>query len=356
MSLSPTVEGFRAAFRRPSLALAEITWRWSVGATATALLLFGFFEFLRTLPVTRGDLLFLRTGQPILVGQALSHILRGSLSRVVVATVVGMLAMTCLWIFAASLGRLATVRSMLDHFRSNVAYVSAAVPSNTGQDLAGNVSTNDVPADPKSAFRAMTGLNFLRAALALATIFSLVAASTLAGFASPDAHPRPGLAFLLFLPLAGLICLISWALNWILSLAGIFAVRDGDGALGAVSAAVVFVRERLGPVAAVSTWVGLAHLTAFMAANSAVAVPLSMAQILPGRVVVLSLILLTLAYFAVADWLYIARFAGYVCILEMPEALLAPIPRSPAPIQAPTPAAIDRDEVILSDLPLAAES
>ena len=36
MAISPTVEGFRTAFRRPSLTLAEIMWRWVGGATAAA--------------------------------------------------------------------------------------------------------------------------------------------------------------------------------------------------------------------------------------------------------------------------------------------------------------------------------
>jgi hypothetical protein len=61
-------------------------------------------------------------------------------------------------------------------------------------------------------------------------------------------------------------------------------------------------------------------------------------------------ILLTLAYFAIADWLYTVRLAGYVCIAEMPDALLAPppplIPVAPAPSET-----IDRDELILSDIP-----
>jgi hypothetical protein len=67
MAISATAEGFRAAFRRPSLTLAEIMWRWSTGATASALFLFGLFEYLNTLPVTNGELLFLRTRQPYLV-------------------------------------------------------------------------------------------------------------------------------------------------------------------------------------------------------------------------------------------------------------------------------------------------
>ena len=63
------------------------------------------------------------------------------------------------------------------------------------------------------------------------------------------------------------------------------------------------------------------------------------------------MILITLAYFAVADWLYMARLAGYVCIAEMPQAMFAPIPPPVPPTPVPVQTTIDRDELILSDLP-----
>src|ERR1700735_4623106 len=115
MAISPTIEGFRAAFRRPSLTLAEIMWRWIVGATAAAVCLFGFFEYLDTLPVTNGELLFLRTRHPYLVGEAIAHILRGSLNRAVLAALLAALMLCILWMLAASLGRMATVRALLDY-------------------------------------------------------------------------------------------------------------------------------------------------------------------------------------------------------------------------------------------------
>jgi len=86
-------------------------------------------------------------------------------------------------------------------------------------------------------------------------------------------------------------------------------------------------------------------------ASTVVSVPLALAAVLPWRLVVLGVVLVTLAYLAVADWLYIARLAGYVCLAEIPDALLAP----PPPI-IPSPATpavtIDRDELILSDVPI----
>jgi hypothetical protein len=136
-------------------------------------------------------------------------------------------------------------------------------------------------------------------------------------------------------------------LNWSLSIAGIFAVRDGVECLGALSTAITFCRARSGPVFAVSAWTGAAHLTAFSVASTAVSLPLAFLQIAPGRLVIAAVILVALAYFAVADWLYMVRLAGYVCIAQMPEAQ-APAAILPA---RPLQTSIDREEPILSDHP-----
>jgi len=360
MSISPTAEGFRAAFRRPSLTLAEIAWRWAVGITATTLFFFGLIEYLNTLPVTNRELLFLRSRQPYLVGQAIAHILRGSLSRAVISAMVAALMLTLLWIIAAAVGRLATVRALLEYFRRDVAsYVSAgASTGDGGRDVASNVSTSDVAEN--GAFPTLVRLNFLRAAVALAAVCGFLGAAVLSGFASPDTHPRPGLAFLIFLPLAGLVYLAWSSLNWLLSLCGIFAVRDGGDAVGAIFAAASFSRERAGPIAAVSTWTGLGHMVVFVIATTVVSMPLGLAPLVPWRLVVAAMIVVTSAYCAVADWLYMARLAGYVCITEIPEALFAPTPPSPQPVPpdrmqvAPAmtlQTTIDRDEPILSDVP-----
>ena len=87
--VSPTLEGFRATFRRPWLTFAEIAWRWTVGTIAWAVLFFWFIEYLKSLPVTNGDLTLLSTRQPFLVGRAIAHILRGSLERDEFSALVG---------------------------------------------------------------------------------------------------------------------------------------------------------------------------------------------------------------------------------------------------------------------------
>jgi len=337
MPISPTAEGFRAAFRHPLLTLAEITWRWVVGMTATALLFFGFFEYLDTLPVTDWDVVFLQTRHPFLVWQAIAHIVRGSIGRGVLSLILAALLLTLVWMVAASLGRLATVQAMIEYFRARF----AAIPSPA-------LATDELKT--QRIFHLLR-LNFLRVAVVLAALIGLAGTAIIAGFMSSPTNPHPGLALVLFLPMAWMVFLVCYALNWLLSLATVFVVRDAEDAVGAISSAVVLCRERTAALWAVSSWTAFAHLIALVGASTVVAVPLAARGVLPWRLVALGVILLTLGYFAVADWLYTARLAGYVCITDMPQAQPAPMPPIiPPPVTQPS-TTIDRDELILSDLP-----
>jgi hypothetical protein len=339
MPISPTAEGFRAAFRRPLLTFAEITWRWVVGATATVLFFFGLFEFLDTLPVANGELLLLRTRNPFLVSQAIGHILRGHLNRGLLSLILAALLLAVIWIVAASLGRIATVEALLDYFRARFAADTAHEGEN---DVTGNSA--------QGRFAVLLRLNFLRVAVALAGIVGLAGAAIVARSASTRPEPQTGMASLLFVAISGVVCLVGYELNWLLSLAAVFVVRDADDVIGAISSSVALCRRRPAALFAVGTWTGVAHLIAFAGASMVVSVPLALAGILPWRLIALGVVLLTLAYLAVADWLCTARLAGIVCIAEIPDALLVP----PPPLPSPTiPAAtIDRDELILSDVPI----
>ena len=332
--------------------MGEITWRWVVGATAVALFFFGLFEYLGSLPVNSRELLFLRSRQPYLVAKAIAHILHGSLGRVVLSVTLAAMLLCLLWMIAAAVGRIATVRALVEHFRDRLA--GAAAKSN--EDSKGTVPEDESPHADGAAFPALLRLNFLRACLAIAAVLGMVGSAIVAGFASPASHPRPGVAFLLFMPLAALVMVLWFALNWLLSLAGMFAVRNDEDVIGAISKAVELCRRRTGAVAAVSTWTGLAHLVAFVGATTVIGFPLGLAPIVPWRLLVLAMIVVTLAYFALADWLYMARLAGYVCIAEMPEALWMPVaipnvPGAPQIPAAPVQTTIDRNELILSDVP-----
>jgi hypothetical protein len=334
---SPTIEGFRAMFRRPSFVLAEIAWRWSFRLAAALLLTFSFLEYLNTLPVSRGDVFLLRTGQPGLVSQALAHILHGSGPRLVKALIVLALGMAVAWIGIATLGRAVTVKALLNYLR---------------QEGAGEPS-----GEKPWRLGPLAGLNFLRAAVTLAGAVGCATAWLLGAAASPDKDPSPGSAVLIFLTIVMLVYLAWSALNWFLSLAAVFVVRQGEDTFGAIAAAVALCRTRTGSVAAASIWFGLAHLVGFVIASSLVAFPLAFVAVLPAGVVLGGMLLVTLLYFALADFLYAGRLAAYVAIAEGGDAsALAAIPLLPESNQPsvlsiqPDGAGIDPDELILSDI------
>ncbi|MFZ0801620.1 MAG: hypothetical protein WBQ09_00835 [Terriglobales bacterium] len=317
---SPTMEGFRAVFRRPSLAFAEIAWRWSFGAAAGLLITLFCFEYLDTLPVTRGDLLLLRSRQPLLILRAAGNIVRGSGFRLVEAFIVLALALTVGWIVVAALARAATVRALIGHFRQS----------------------NEVT---EPAIRPLAGLMFLRAATSLAAVLSGFAAFGVLGFASTP--EESGMAFQLAMVIFGLVWLAWSVVNWFLSLVAIFVVANGQDTFGAIAAAVDFLGLRGGPVFAVGTSFGLAHFAAFIVASIVAAVPLGLAAALPGRLVLAAIIAITLLYLAVADFLYMGRLAAYVAILELP----AEESSQPSAVSIQPSGSIDPSELILSDVP-----
>jgi hypothetical protein len=315
---SPTLEGFRAIFRSPSLGLAEVVWRWSLGAAACLLLGATLLEYLDTLTVSPADLLLLRSRQPFLIGHAFARILAGSGPRLVHATLVLLPALALAWMVTAAVGRAATLQGLLSRARTENWHL-----------------------------RALIGLNFLRVGLALAAILGFCGAAILAGFASTDAHPRPSLTFLLLVALTFTVWSLWSVVNWFLSLAAIFVVRDGRDTFAALGDAVGLCRDYLGPVLASGSWFGLIHGLFFAFATVVACFPLALATALPGRLTVFVMFLITLAYFAVVDYLYVARLAAYVCIVEdshQPPAILPPLENPPSPELD-----FDPDDLILSD-------
>src|SRR5262249_46282668 len=139
-------------------------------------------------------------------------------------------------------------------------------------------------------------LNFLRVAAALAALVGFAGSGIVVGFVSPQSHPRPLLAFLLFLPLLALVCLAWWLLNWILSLAALFAVRDSEDAVVSIASAIHFSRDHAGAVSAVTTWSELGHLVVLSVASTAIAVPMGFGGLLPWQVVVTGMGVVSLGY------------------------------------------------------------
>lgn len=305
---TPIRDGFSATWRQPSIFFAELSWRWSFGGAAVLLGFLALYEYLHTLYVTRGDLLLLRTNHPALVSQALAHVFRGSGPRLVAATLVLVITLSILWIIIAALGRAAVLRALIAR-------------------LAPDVTPAPRPLKP------LFGLNFLRVALALAGLVGIFGSTIIAGFLTSPKTPRPGLVFLAFLALAGCVFLAWSTVNWYLSLGALFAVRDGKDTFAALDAATDLCRRRSGTVSGVSFGFGILHLVAFFIGTSIVAFPLSLANLLPPGFTFTLVAIVTLVYFALADWFYLARLAAYVSVVEWDHRPLEPAPQ---PMPPPT--------------------
>lgn len=332
---SPTLEGFRV-LRHPAFGLAEIAWRWSFGAACCLALVFSVSEYLQTLPVSSGDLLLLRTLRPRLISEAFAHILHGSRFRLLEAVLVLISGLAVGWIVLGSFARAATINALLTYFRD------------------GEKSRDRRPSNPRVL--SLAGLNFLRVAVTLASTVGCLAALFFGAAISPASNPAPGSALLVFLSVVLLLWLAWSVLNWFLSLAAVFVVVDGQDAFGAMASAVALCRRRTGAVLAAGTWFGLAHIAAFVLATSVVAFPLAFAGVLPSGIVLGGVLSVTLLYFAVTDFLYIGRLASYVAILELPETRSTVQPAAPRPPTSTRDirelgSSVDRDELILSDLP-----
>jgi len=245
------------------------------------------------------------------------------------------------WIVLASFGRAATVKALIAYFRQ------------TG------LSMPECQEKSSWRLRSLFALNFFRLGATLAAAVGCLAAILLSARASRPPNPAPGSAVLIFLTVTMLVWLAWSTLNWFLSLASIFVVADGEDTFGAIAAAIDLCRARSGSIFAAGAWFGLAHLTAFVLASSIVGFPLAFAPYLPAAVVLGGVLLVTVLYFAVADFLYVGRLAAYAAMVEMPESEVSTETVPPAlplagthldPNLQPSPA-VDATELILSDVP-----
>lgn len=327
-SFSPTSQGFRVTFRRPAIPVAEIAWRWSFAGAGLALAWLFLREYLDTLPVTRLDRLLLGTQQPVLISRALHRIFSGSAFRFTEAGMLLALGLVIAWIIVGSLGRAATVVAILEEF-------------------------DFPPAAQAPCLRSLVFLNFLRAGATLAAFCGGIGALVFSSSFWSATHISVGSAtraffFVLF------VTFLAWCvLNWLLSVSGILVVTENLSSISSISGSVYLLQRRPGPMVVTGVIFGLIHLGAFISAISAMFIALSTVGAASPLLAWVSQFVIIAGYCAVADFLYTARMTAYVFIMRAPEP--APVIATPlVPSRTPISNSIDRDELILGDVPLPA--
>jgi hypothetical protein len=309
--------------------MAEVLWRWSFGAAFSLLLLLCFAQYLRSLPVSKTQMFLIGSGQAMLALKALQQILAGSSLRLIRAFLVLAVGSAVGWVILASIGRAVTLRGLL--------------------------VDRDPPVE-RISFRSMLGLSVLRAlAFIGACVLSLGAFVVMADSQQNDSFA--GAAVFLCLGLVMIIWLAWSALNWFFSVAAIFVAKEGRKTFSAVARVAGLCADRPGAIFVAGFWFGLARITAIYITGMFCILFIGIAP-LGSSAVLAALIASSLAYFLLADFLYIGRLAAYLSIsdwpLESPVAVVrGPFDCSPTSQLAEpgtSHATVDKDELILSDL------
>lgn len=305
--VSPLQAGFCRAFAQPGVGLAEIAWRWSFGVVALALVATAVLLYLDTIPVNEVELLALRSRSPWLVADALAHIFRGSGVTLAKMFLVLAPALTVFWIAVASLGRGITLASLFAQY--------AALPRKAS----------------------LVGLHFMRAALGLAALIGYIGAAVIAQWAAASVSAdRPATFLLVFAVVVLLVGILHSRIAWFLLLATLFAVRDRRHTFAAIAEAVRLFRRRSGDFFAVGTvFLGI-KLFLLCAATAFALLPLLLIGRAPGWLLIAMVGLVTVIYFAATDFLFIARVAAYVAVVEDDRAPTPALP--PSPLEGPSSA------------------
>ncbi len=281
---TPAHAGWRLARKNPKLVLLEVAWRWSFGLLALLLLWWAIVSILHRVTISDADWAALRSLNLHDTPQTLAKIVVLFWEDFLLMLAALLSALALAWMITATWGRAATLRIL----------------------------------EGRSNTPAVAGLNLLRVLLfivtLLAAIFVVEGAVWLSTPSAADPAELNWALYLLIVLIALPLIMIAWGiLNWVLSLAPLFAVREQKGAFTSLAAAFRSLRCNRKVYWSVSGVYGLYRGAALVALTVIGLVLLALSQ---SKIILGLLLALLLLYFAFADLLYVARLAAYLQIVE----------------------------------------
>jgi hypothetical protein len=292
MNANANREGFRILRRDSALLPMELLWRWSFGLGLLALL-FGVYAHLRQAVLfSEADQLALSSQDPLAISAAVNGLIAeiGPLLLGPLSQIAGFAAM--LWIASAALGRSIITRIIVRRFAADYGVTVA-------------------PDAPRWVWFAT--LNFARVLMLLIFVIGYLGGAFVAGLANGPGQSLLASALIIFGALAASTVVWSYV-NWVLSLAPLFTVRDGLAPLDSVVAAIAFIGRNRSRLAAIALW--NSTLRGLMATVISIAVVCTVAlrpALSPGISTAL-LVLETLAYLLISDIFLLARLGAYASV------------------------------------------
>jgi hypothetical protein len=279
---NPLTYGFRAIRRDPALLLIEILWRWSFGAVAIFLLL-GFLA-MRPETLDAGDTIQWSSHDPVLIAQSLLPMVI-DLAPHWLALMLALLALTAFWTVFGALGRMITL-SRLEKVRVS--------------------------------FRTIMSLQILRAVNSWLAGAVLVGSILLESRIADTGAEEDLLLYFAFVGGSMILIGAAWSVvNWVLTLAAVCCAKNAGGAARSIRQAVTLARSHSGDLFGTTLVFAVPRVVAFLIAFVLWFLPSSMMAAAPKAYFAWTIVI-TLAYFVAADWLYLARLAGYL-VIDVPD-------------------------------------
>jgi hypothetical protein len=279
---NPITQGIKAVWRDPALSLIEILWRWSFVIVACFLIASAGAILLGPLHVSNAWDSASQSRDPQKVGELALVILLLLGVKAIVAAIVIPFAIALLWSIVSALGRFVTVRRL----------------------RAGLTSLR---------FRSILALQIVRG---FSSWFSLMLlAAAIFGAVRTATHgskPDPLIFYLMMMPSAVLIAAFWLVCNWYLSLAAIFG-REEQTFPGAIRHARQTVRLQRSDFAGTGFVFLLIRIALLLVVVAICGLTSGVAGTAPQNYFVLLMVVL-LAYLAVAYFLYMSRMAAYLAL------------------------------------------
>ena len=279
---NPIAQGLRTVSRDPLIFMLEILWRWLFGLLTT-LLIFGVGAYLLgPLPIGNRWAAVWNSHDPQIIGSFLVAIILLLGTKLIIAAALLPIGIALLWAILASVGRGITVKRL----------------------RAGMGSLR---------FRSITALQFLRSFLTW-FCFVLLIAAIVGEALIATRGPKPDLV-LYYLMVSPSVVIIGgfWLVtNWYLSLAAIFG-REGQTVRGAFRQARQTVARQRSDFAGTG-FIFLLFRTLILLVALAICGLFSRSAGKAPQSYATLVAVVTLIYFAAADFLYMARMAAYLAL------------------------------------------
>ena len=284
----------------------ELLWRWSFGLGMLALAFFVYSQLRQAVLLSDADELALSGHDPIVAAATAWGLLAGAMGPLLRVLEPVFCVAVVLWIAATTVGRGIITRLVVRRFAADY--------------------TITIPTDaPRWSSFAI--LNFARVLMLLIPVIGSLGGTLIAGLVSAPGQNVIASSLIVFASLAAAGLLWSYV-NWVLSLAPIFVVRDGRSPVDAIVEAIAFLRRNYLRLSSVALWNGilrgLAATVISIAGMFAVAL-----RPAPTVAIAVLLVLEMLLYLIISDLFLLARLGAYASVAVREPTLSQSLPAPP---------------------------